>query len=136
MPALRFWLPLGWQHVFPLQFLFAKCRKGTRLIHALAGKERNATTERSNSLPFFAPSGYNARVEFRTGQLPMNLEVIEDDMARVIRAKSGAQRLHMASAMYASARRMLLSHLHAEHADWDERRVQQEAARRLSHGAT
>jgi hypothetical protein len=37
--------------------------------------------------------------------------------------------------MFASARRMLLSHLHAEHPDWDEARINHEAARRLSHGA-
>ncbi|MBI2826149.1 MAG: hypothetical protein HYX69_15830 [Planctomycetia bacterium] len=67
--------------------------------------------------------------------LPASFEVIDDDMARVIRAKSGAERLRIASGMFASARRMFLSHLRAEHADWDERRIHQEAARRLSHGA-
>jgi hypothetical protein len=75
-------------------------------------------------------------VEFCKGQWPAGVEVIEDDMARIIRAKSGAERLRIASGMYASARQMLLSHLRAEHAEWDERRIQQEAARRLSHGAT
>ena len=66
---------------------------------------------------------------------PASFEVIDDDMARVIRSKSGADRLRIASGMYASARRMILSHLRAEHADWDEGRIQSEAARRLSHGA-
>jgi hypothetical protein len=60
---------------------------------------------------------------------------MDDAMARVIRTKTGAERLQIASDMFASARRMLLSHLRAEHADWDEKRVQQETARRLSHGA-
>lgn len=67
-----------------------------------------------------------------SSQLP--IEVIDDDMARIIRAKTGAQRLRIASGMYASARQMLMSHLRAEHADWDEQRIQEEAARRLSHG--
>jgi Rv0078B-related antitoxin len=67
--------------------------------------------------------------------VPIHIEVMDDQMARVIRAKTGAERLRIASGMYASARRMLLSHLRAEHADWDEQRVQHEAARRLSHGA-
>jgi hypothetical protein len=62
--------------------------------------------------------------------------MMDDDMARILRAKTGGQRLRIASAMYSSARRMLLSHLRYEHSDWDERRIQQEAARRLSHGAT
>jgi len=57
-------------------------------------------------------------------------------MARIIRGKTGVERLRIASGMYASARQMLLSHLRAEHAEWDERRIQQEAARRLSRGAT
>jgi hypothetical protein len=65
----------------------------------------------------------------------MNIEVIDDDMARVIRAKSGAERLSIASGMYSSARKMLLSQLRAEHPDWDELRIQQEVAHRLSHGA-
>jgi hypothetical protein len=60
---------------------------------------------------------------------------MDDDMATIIRAMTGAERLRIASGMYASARRMLLSHLRSEHADWDEGRVVKEAARRLSHGA-
>jgi hypothetical protein len=68
-------------------------------------------------------------------QHPPVVECIDDDMAGIIRAKSGAERLRIANGMYASARKMLLSHLRAEHADWDEERIVQEAARRLSHGA-
>ena len=64
-----------------------------------------------------------------------NFEVIDDEMAKVFRAMSGAQRLKIASDMYSSARRMIASHLAAEHPDWDEQRILQETARRLSHGA-
>jgi hypothetical protein len=63
------------------------------------------------------------------------IEVIDDEMARVLRAKTGAERLRIASGMYAAARRMLSSSLAAEHPDWDPRRVIEETARRLSHGA-
>jgi hypothetical protein len=66
---------------------------------------------------------------------PRNIEVIDDEMAAVFRAMTGAQRLKIANDMFNSARRMILSHLAAEHPDWDEQRIQQEAARRLSHGA-
>ena len=66
----------------------------------------------------------------------MRIEVIGEDMAQVLRAKTGAERLQIASGMYAGARKMLSSHLRAEHADWDEGRITQEVARRLSHGAT
>jgi hypothetical protein len=74
-------------------------------------------------------------METRKRVLPKLIEVMDEEMAQVIRAKTGAERLRIASGMYASARRMLLSHLRAEHTDWDEARIQQEAARRLSHGA-
>lgn len=66
---------------------------------------------------------------------PPVIEVIDDEMARVIRSKSGAERLQIADQMYRDARQMIVSHLRFEHADWDERRIIREAARRLSHGA-
>jgi hypothetical protein len=87
-------------------------------------------------LPSLPSKGYSIAVSLRKYSLPLNIEMIDDEMARIIRAKTGAERLRIADGMYASARRMLLSHLRAEHSDWDEGRIQKEAARRLSHGAT
>ena len=49
---------------------------------------------------------------------PKNIEVIDDAMAEVLRAKTGAQRLVIASGMYASARRMLIGYLKTQHPDW------------------
>ena len=66
---------------------------------------------------------------------PGQIEVVDDEMAEVLRRKTGAERLAIASAMFASARKMILAKLHEEHPDWDERRINAEAARRLSHGA-
>lgn len=63
------------------------------------------------------------------------IEVVSDEMADVFRRKTGAARLQIASRMFVSARGMLLSHLRAEHPDWDEERVNAEGAWRLSHGA-
>ncbi|HUU84844.1 MAG TPA: hypothetical protein VM243_15190 [Phycisphaerae bacterium] len=63
------------------------------------------------------------------------IEVLSDEMADVFRRKTGAARLQIASRMFASARRMLLSHLSAQHPDWDQQQLNAEAARRLSHGA-
>ncbi|HVT58345.1 MAG TPA: hypothetical protein VHR45_08085 [Thermoanaerobaculia bacterium] len=60
------------------------------------------------------------------------IELVDDNMAHHLRALSGAQRLAIASGMFASARRMLRSHLVAEHPDWDEGRLEREVARRLS----
>ena len=64
------------------------------------------------------------------------IEVMDDDMAAVFRAKTGLERLMIADGMYTRARNMLLSHLRHEHPDWEEKQVIREAARRLSHGAS
>jgi hypothetical protein len=66
---------------------------------------------------------------------PSRIEMIDDDMARVLRAKSGAERLRIASGMYASAGKMLQSMLRADHPDWTDEQVHREVVRRLSHGA-
>ena len=63
------------------------------------------------------------------------IEVISEEMAAVLRRKTGAERLAIASRLFSSARTMLLHHLRARHPEWDELQIQREAARRLSHGA-
>lgn len=65
----------------------------------------------------------------------LRIEVVDDEMARVLRTKTGAERLKIASDMFASARRMIASHLAAEHPDWTEEQIQRETSRRISHGA-
>ena len=65
----------------------------------------------------------------------VNIEVIDDDMARILRAKTGAERLKIANDMFLSARRMIASHLAAEHPDWTEEMIQRETSRRISHGS-
>jgi len=54
-------------------------------------------------------------------------------MAAVIRSKTGAERLRIANGMFVSARRMIRSHLRAEHPNWGESRLEEAVARRLSH---
>lgn len=66
---------------------------------------------------------------------PEDVELIDDEMARIYASKTGAERLAIASGMFASARRMLASHLRAEHPEWSDERIGREVARRLSHGA-
>ena len=67
-------------------------------------------------------------------RLPL-VEVVDDEMSRVLAAKSGAERLAIAAGMFRSARRMIESHLRGKHPEWDDERIQREAARRLAHGA-
>lgn len=66
---------------------------------------------------------------------PEDIEVVDEEMAKIYVGMTGADRLAIASGMFASARRMLLSHLRAEHPGWSEERIQREAAHRLSRGA-
>ncbi len=62
-------------------------------------------------------------------------EIVDEEMAAVLRQKTGAERLEIASRMFGGARRMLISYLRSEHLDWSEDQIEREAARRLSHGA-
>jgi hypothetical protein len=62
-------------------------------------------------------------------------EVMDDEMVRVLRGMTGAERLKIADGMFSSARRMIASHLAAEHPDWDQERIERETSRRISHGA-
>jgi hypothetical protein len=63
------------------------------------------------------------------------LEVVDDEMARVLRGMTGAERLKIADRMFSSARRMIASHLASEHPDWDQERIEREASKRISHGS-
>ena len=65
-----------------------------------------------------------------------NIEVLDDLMAEVLREKKPQQRLIIAFNMWSSARKQLISCLHSLHSDWDEKKIQCEVAKRLSHGAT
>jgi hypothetical protein len=67
--------------------------------------------------------------------LSSRIEVMSEEMAAVLRTKTGAERLAIAHRMYSDARRMLLNHLRAQHPNWDDCRIEQEASKRLSHGA-
>ncbi len=63
---------------------------------------------------------------------PRRIEVVDEEMAAVLRTKTGAERLRIASEMVEAARRMMASHLAAEHPDWDEPRVHEEVSRRIA----
>lgn len=66
---------------------------------------------------------------------PRSIEVVDEQMATVLRAKTGIERLRIASRMYRSAARMIRGKLRADHPDWSEEAITRETARRLSHGA-
>ncbi|MBL8793738.1 MAG: hypothetical protein JNM56_07530 [Planctomycetia bacterium] len=63
------------------------------------------------------------------------IEIVDQDMAAVLRLKTEAERLRIAWGMWRSARDMLRNLLRAERRDWTEQEIDREVARRLSHGA-
>jgi hypothetical protein len=64
----------------------------------------------------------------------LRLEVVEPAMVAVLGAKTGSERLAMASGMFRSARQLLSSHLRCEHPEWTEKQLRGEVAHRLSRG--
>ncbi len=68
-------------------------------------------------------------------EVPEHIDQIDDQMAAVLRTKTGAERLAIANGLFVSARRILENLLRNDHPDWDEARLQREVSRRMSHGA-
>lgn len=63
------------------------------------------------------------------------MEIIDHQMAAVLRAKTPTERLHMSWGLWRFVRDMIRNSLRAENPNWDDERLQQEVARRMSHGA-
>ena len=61
------------------------------------------------------------------------VEVVDDQMAEVLREMTGAQRLKIAFGMWEFVRSTLRRQLAAEHPDWTHEEVCREAARRMLH---
>ena len=62
-------------------------------------------------------------------------EVMSDEMAAILRAKTPVERLAIANRMWCFARDMIRANLERDHPDWAQEQIQRETARRLSHGA-
>ncbi len=65
---------------------------------------------------------------------PGNIEVMDDQMVQVLKNKTPQERIMIACNMWSSAKKMLTNYLRSQHSDWSEKEIQQEVARRLSHG--
>lgn len=59
-------------------------------------------------------------------------EFVSDEMAAVLREKTGAERLEIAFGMIRSARTMLENSLRSQHPGWSEEQVQLEVSRRIA----
>jgi hypothetical protein len=62
------------------------------------------------------------------------LEVMDDDIAAILRTKSSVERFRLANEANKTARARLAGHLKTAHPDWSETRIQAEVARRMLHG--
>lgn len=62
-------------------------------------------------------------------------EVIDDQMAAVLREKTESERLQIGFEMWHSAQRMIRAIVTAEHPEWSEEEVERQVAKRMSHGA-
>lgn len=63
------------------------------------------------------------------------IESVDETMAGIYRKKSPAQRLQIAFGLWRSTNVLLSNLLRSLHPEWDEKRLQREVARRISHGA-
>jgi hypothetical protein len=64
------------------------------------------------------------------------IEVIDDIMADIFKQKSPFERLKIAFGLWNSARTQLFHNLRSLQPDWDEEKIRQEIAKRISHGTT
>jgi hypothetical protein len=64
------------------------------------------------------------------------IEVVDEDVAEVLRRKTPAQRLAMAFAADRTIRQVIAGAIRGRHPDWDESQVREEVARRMTRGAT
>lgn len=66
---------------------------------------------------------------------PGQIEVMDREMADVLRGKTPAERLRTSFALWASSCSMLQAHIASTHPEWPPDRVRREVAHRMSHGA-
>ncbi len=63
-----------------------------------------------------------------------NIEVLDDLMVKVLKDKTPQERIMITFNMWSSAKKQLTSFLRSLHSEWSEKEIQQEVAKRLSHG--
>lgn len=62
------------------------------------------------------------------------VEIIDEMTVNVLRKKTPAERLEIATGMWDSARVMIRGVLRQEHPEWSDEAIDREIARRISHG--
>ena len=62
------------------------------------------------------------------------VEVVDDEMAAVLRCKTGAQRLKIVDSLYRSAWKLIETNVRCSHPDWKESQVRVAVAARIAGG--
>jgi len=60
------------------------------------------------------------------------VEVIDDQMAQILRGKSGAEKLRQVDEMNQAARELIEASVRSIHPDWSDETVRREVARRVA----
>jgi Rv0078B-related antitoxin len=68
-------------------------------------------------------------------RMPKQIEVVDEAVAAILRQKTTAERIALASQAHRTARNILTARTREEHPDWSDEEVQREVARRLTRGA-
>lgn len=66
---------------------------------------------------------------------PRQIEVIDEEMAAVLRRKSGAERLKIVDELFRQGRQLVAAGVRWQHPDWTQEQVDRETVRRISRGA-
>jgi hypothetical protein len=61
-------------------------------------------------------------------------EIVDDEMAAILRVKTPVERLRVAFGLWTSTRNMLERLIRSQHPDWDDRTVKAAVVKRMSHG--
>jgi len=65
---------------------------------------------------------------------PVNIEVIDDKLAEVLRGKTPAERVEMIAAANRTARILAAAGARHQHSDWNELQIEAEVIRRVTGG--
>ena len=86
-------------------------------------------------MPLKTGKSSNIHAEKRLSVELSQIEVVDDTMCEVLRQKSSLERLQIAFGLWRSARKQLFTYIRSLHPDWDEKRINKEVVKRISHGA-
>lgn len=66
---------------------------------------------------------------------PRNIEVVEPELAAILRTKTPAERIEMVFAANRTARLLAAAGIRNQHPDWSDAEIEREVVRRVSGGA-